>query len=164
MSESKNAGLPPRTCIRQTANFNALISPHWTYGVTANADGERTSMLNDPLRLAAARSLVPERDQRIEIDLTELGSVVAVAGVICLDQGRLIQVDDLRRMSDLAYTEIQNRSYAKGFQFTQEQMDQGHRRHFEELKLPLLDQGYIIFEGLLPEERASCEAAAVGEK
>ena len=55
------------------------------------------SMLRDPMRFLSPRSLWPEHDQRIEFDLTEFrsfGSVIAVAGVICVDQGRLIQEDE----------------------------------------------------------------------
>ncbi len=49
--------------------------------------------------------------------------------------------------SDDAYMEIVRQAWSKGWRFTPEQIEDGSRRHFEELKLQLIDQGYTILPG-----------------
>ena len=49
--------------------------------------------------------------------------------------------------SDDAYMEILHQAWSKGWRFTPEQIEHGSKRHFEELKLQLIDQGYIILPG-----------------
>lgn len=49
--------------------------------------------------------------------------------------------------SDDAYMEIVRQAWSKGWRFTPEQIEDGFRRHFEELKLQLIDQGYTILPG-----------------
>ena len=53
----------------------------------------------------------------------------------------------VRIASDDAYTEIMSQAWSKGWRFTPEQIEDGANRHFEELKLQLIDQGYIILPG-----------------
>jgi hypothetical protein len=53
----------------------------------------------------------------------------------------------VRLASDDAYMEIVRQAWSKGWRFTPEQIDDGAKRHFEELKLQLIDQGYMILPG-----------------
>ena len=53
----------------------------------------------------------------------------------------------VRIASDDAYMEIMSQAWSKGWRFTPEQIEEGANRHFEELKLQLIDQGYIILPG-----------------
>ena len=53
----------------------------------------------------------------------------------------------VRIASDDAYKEIVRQAWSKGWRFTPEQIKNGAMRHFEELKLQLIDQGYIILPG-----------------
>ena len=53
----------------------------------------------------------------------------------------------VRIASDDAYMEIMRQAWTKGWRFTPEQVEDGAMRHFEELKLQLLDQGYIVLPG-----------------
>ena len=53
----------------------------------------------------------------------------------------------VRLASDDAYMEIARQAWRKGWRFTPEQIEDGAMRHFEELKLQLIDQGYIIVPG-----------------
>jgi hypothetical protein len=50
-------------------------------------------------------------------------------------------------MSAMAYTELLRQALGKGWRYTPEQIECGYRRHFEEFKLQLLDQGYTIVVG-----------------
>jgi hypothetical protein len=50
-------------------------------------------------------------------------------------------------VSDDAYMEILRQGWSKGLRFTPEQVESGGRRHFEELKLRLIDKGYVILPG-----------------
>ena len=49
--------------------------------------------------------------------------------------------------SDAAYTGLLRQALNKGWRFAPEQIKKGYRRHFEELKLQLIDQGYTILAG-----------------
>jgi hypothetical protein len=53
----------------------------------------------------------------------------------------------VRIASDDAYMQIMRQAWSKGWRFTPEQIEDGATRHFEELKLQLIDQGYIILPG-----------------
>jgi hypothetical protein len=50
----------------------------------------------------------------------------------------------VRMVSDLTYTELLSQALRKGWRYTPEQIQSGYRRHFEEFKLQLIDQGYMI--------------------
>lgn len=49
-----------------------------------------------------------------------------------------------KMISDLTYTDILRQAWRKGWRFTPEQIESGYRRHFEEFKLVLMDQGFSI--------------------
>jgi len=53
----------------------------------------------------------------------------------------------VRMIGNLTYTEILRRAWRNGWRFTPEQIESGYRRHFEELKLQLIDQGFLILGG-----------------
>jgi hypothetical protein len=63
------------------------------------------------------------------------------------DAHRVITEGDARMMSAMAYTELLRQALGKGWRYTPEQIECGYRRHFEEFKLQLLDQGYTIVVG-----------------
>lgn len=60
---------------------------------------------------------------------------------------RIITEAAVRTVSDLTYTELLSQALRKGWRYTPEQIDRGYRRHFEEFKLQLIDQGYTILVG-----------------
>ena len=53
----------------------------------------------------------------------------------------------VKAVSDDAYMELVRQAWSKGWRFTPEQIEAGSKRHFEELKLQLIDQGFIILPG-----------------
>ena len=53
----------------------------------------------------------------------------------------------VKRMSDDVYLLLVGQAWSKGWRFTPEQIAAGSRHHFEELKLQLMDQGYVILPG-----------------
>ena len=53
----------------------------------------------------------------------------------------------LRLTSDETYSELVRQAWSKGWRFTPEQIEAGSKRHFEELKLQLIDHGYAILPG-----------------
>jgi hypothetical protein len=61
--------------------------------------------------------------------------------------GKVISEVAVRIASDDAYMEIMRQAWSKGWRFTPEQIEHGSKRHFDELKLKLIDQGYIILPG-----------------
>ncbi len=54
---------------------------------------------------------------------------------------------EVQIVSDATYTELLRQALNKGWRFAPEQIEKGYRRHFEELKLRLIDQGYTILAG-----------------
>ena len=60
---------------------------------------------------------------------------------------KLISESAARFVSDLTYTELLRQAMAKGWRYTPTQIESGYRRHFEEFKLQLIDQGYTIVVG-----------------
>ncbi|HEX2526880.1 MAG TPA: hypothetical protein VHL31_11370 [Geminicoccus sp.] len=54
---------------------------------------------------------------------------------------------EVRLLSDAMYTKTLQASSRLGLRFTPEQVANGYKRHLEELRLQLLDQGYLIIEG-----------------
>ena len=53
----------------------------------------------------------------------------------------------VRRINDDVYLDLVGQAWSKGWRFTPEQIEAGSKRHFEELKLQLIDQGYTILTG-----------------
>ncbi len=60
---------------------------------------------------------------------------------------RVVSESDVRMASELAYTELLTQALRKGWRYTPEQIESGYRRHFDELKLQLIGQGYTILLG-----------------
>ncbi len=54
---------------------------------------------------------------------------------------------EIQIVSDVAYTGLLRQALSKGWRFSPEQIEKGYRRHFEELKLQLINQGYTILPG-----------------
>jgi hypothetical protein len=52
-----------------------------------------------------------------------------------------------KMVSELTYTELLRQAMGKGWRYTPEQIESGYKRHFEEFKLQLIDQGYTIVVG-----------------
>jgi len=82
-------------------------------------------------------------------------SIVIVAGLAAApalagDQAstpKLVSESAARFVSDLTYTELLRQAMEKGWRYTPAQIESGYRRHFEEFKLQLIDQGYTIVVG-----------------
>ena len=62
-------------------------------------------------------------------------------------QPKIVFEQAVRAASDAEYREILRQAWSKGLRFTPEQIKRGARRHFEELKLQLIDKGYVILAG-----------------
>lgn len=60
---------------------------------------------------------------------------------------KLVSEAAARIVSELTYTELLRQAMSKGWRYTPEQIERGYRRHFEEFKLQLIDQGYTIVVG-----------------
>jgi hypothetical protein len=60
---------------------------------------------------------------------------------------KLITESTAKLVSDLNYTELLRQAIEKGWRYTPAQIKNGYRRHFEEFKLQLIDQGYTILVG-----------------
>ena len=60
---------------------------------------------------------------------------------------RFISEAALHRLSDLVYGEILRQAWSKGWRYTPDQIASGCRRHFEEMKLRFIDEGYVILPG-----------------
>ncbi|WP_192177711.1 hypothetical protein [Mesorhizobium amorphae] len=56
----------------------------------------------------------------------------------------LISEDVVRRESVRLYSDLLNRACRKGWHYPRGQIESGFKRHFEELKLQILDQGFTI--------------------
>ena len=60
---------------------------------------------------------------------------------------KMILEVEAKAVSEFLYTELIRQAFNKGWRFTPEQMESGYRRHFEEFKLQLINQGYTIVTG-----------------
>jgi hypothetical protein len=60
---------------------------------------------------------------------------------------KVISEAEARMISEMTYAELLGQALKKGWRFTPEQIESGYRRHFEEFKLQLIDQGYTILAG-----------------
>ena len=60
---------------------------------------------------------------------------------------KLISEAAARMVSEATYTELLRQALSKGWRYAPEQIESGYRRHFEEFKLQLIDQGYTIVVG-----------------
>ena len=59
----------------------------------------------------------------------------------------LVAEGEVRAISDFVYTELCRQAISKGWRFTPEQLENGYRRHLEEFKVRLIDQGLEIVPG-----------------
>jgi hypothetical protein len=64
-----------------------------------------------------------------------------------IETARIVSEAEVRMLSDLTYTELLSQALGKGWRYTPEQIESGYRRHFDEFKLQLIDQGYTILVG-----------------
>ena len=62
-------------------------------------------------------------------------------------RNRFISEAALHELSDLVYGEILHQALSKGWRYTPDQIASGYRRHFEEMKLRFIDEGYVILAG-----------------
>jgi hypothetical protein len=58
-----------------------------------------------------------------------------------------ISEDTVKTASAYAYSDLLRKAYRNGWRYTPSAIENGFRRHFEELKLQLLDRGYTITPG-----------------
>jgi len=87
---------------------------------------------------------------KIYLSIVAIVAALAVAPVLADEKSatpKLIAESTVRLVSDLTYTELLSQAIAKGWRYTPEQIESGYRRHFEEFKLQLIDQGYTIVVG-----------------
>jgi len=63
------------------------------------------------------------------------------------NQQQTLTEAEVKQVSDAVYTWILEQSAMKGHRFSPEQIQSGYRHHLEELKLQLIDRGYIILAG-----------------
>jgi hypothetical protein len=87
---------------------------------------------------------------RTYLSIVAIVAALAVAPVLAGEKSatpKLIAESTVRLVSDLTYTELLSQAIAKGWRYTPEQIESGYRRHFEEFKLQLIDQGYTIVVG-----------------
>jgi hypothetical protein len=54
---------------------------------------------------------------------------------------------EVKMISDFTYAELLGQAMKRGWRYTPAQIESGYRRHFEEFKLQLIDQGYVILAG-----------------
>ena len=87
---------------------------------------------------------------KMYLSIVAIVAALAVAPVLAGEKSatpKLIAESTVRLVSDLTYTELLSQAIAKGWRYTPEQIESGYRRHFEEFKLQLIDQGYTIVVG-----------------
>src|SRR4051812_6156653 len=60
------------------------------------------------------------------------------------NDGRAVPQKGWRTASARLYSDILSRACRNGWRYPRTQIENGFRRHFEELKLQLIDQGYIV--------------------
>ena len=62
-------------------------------------------------------------------------------------QPKIITEAEAKILSDAVYTWLLDQAIKKGHYYSPEVIASGYRRHFEELKMQLIDQGYTILAG-----------------
>lgn len=87
---------------------------------------------------------------KIRLAALALMAILMVRPALAADQvnsARLIFEAEVRAVSAALYTELARQAVNKGWRFTPQQMEHGYKRHPEELKLRLIDKGYVIVAG-----------------
>jgi len=84
--------------------------------------------------------------------LAVLALIVAVAATPVFagsssKQPKIIAEAEAKRLSDAVYTWLLDQAIEKGHHYSPEAIASGYKRHFEELKVQLIDQGYRILAG-----------------
>jgi hypothetical protein len=84
--------------------------------------------------------------------LAVLALIVAVAATPVFagsssKQPKIIAEAEAKRLSDAVYTWLLDQAIGKGHHYSPEAIASGYKRHFEELKVQLIDQGYRILAG-----------------
>ena len=93
-------------------------------------------------------AITPNHGDYISLKDINLVSNKLKAGPLKLGSSRkLISEAEIQIVSDAAYTGLLRQALNKGWRFAPEQIEKGYRRHFEELKLQLINQGYTILAG-----------------
>jgi hypothetical protein len=78
--------------------------------------------------------------------------IVALAATpVCADSGskqpKTITEAEAKRLSDAVYAWLLDQAIGKGHHYSPEAIASGYSRHFEELRVQLIDQGYTILAG-----------------
>jgi hypothetical protein len=87
---------------------------------------------------------------RMFLSIAAVAAALAIAPALAGEKSappKLIPESAVRFISDLTYTELLSQAMKKGWRYTPAQIESGYRRHFEEFKLQLIDQGYTIVVG-----------------
>jgi hypothetical protein len=87
---------------------------------------------------------------KLRIAMLALLVAVAAQPVQAGDKAKaraLVSEAAARMVSELTYTELLRQAMSKGWRYTPEQIESGYKRHFEEFKVQLIDQGYTIVVG-----------------
>src|SRR3546814_12572409 len=59
---------------------------------------------------------------------------------------KIISEAEVRAISEITYTDLLAQAFRKGWRFNPESIQKGYQRHFEEFKLPLINDGYTRSE------------------
>lgn len=82
--------------------------------------------------------------------MTALMAVLSAGQCLATDSAfgnKRIYEADVKFASARAYSDLLLQAYEKGWRYTPSAIENGFKRHFEELKLQLIDQGYTIVPG-----------------
>jgi len=60
---------------------------------------------------------------------------------------KAITENELKSISDAVYSQMISGALKRGHHFAPELIEKGFNRHFQELRLQLLDDGYVILKG-----------------
>lgn len=80
--------------------------------------------------------------------------VLALSAGPCLSEatqsdGKVISENAVRTASARLYSDILSRACRNGWRYPRPQIENGFKRHFEELKLQLIDQGYTVVPDII---------------
>ena len=94
--------------------------------------------------------------------------VLPVSAAPCLSEGtqtdgKLISEETVRAASAELYSDILIQACRNGWRYPRSQIENGFKRHFEELKLQLIDQGYTVVPDMTANE-ADVQRTILGSK
>jgi hypothetical protein len=95
---------------------------------------------------------VHRRNSAIKLCLAILTLIAAVSATpVCANgssqQPKITTEAEVKRLSDAVYTWLLEQAIRRGHHYSAEVIASGYKRHFEELKVQLIDQGYTILAG-----------------